>query len=179
MFYKKNINISHPKEIYNFILNHFTYCMNNSGSGKLTIANNVKIYNLDLKCDKEKALDIAFNDIEYADAANELIDAFIIRHNSDYSIYFNGRSYGYICLVKQDSYSSSDSSILPDYIYNRYDYNTFKSKYYINREYEDVLRPLYEVIRDFDKLCDELQRILEERVLEEEAKEEKYLISQV
>ena len=57
MFYKK-VNKNNCKDMYNFIKNHFTYYTLNSWNGLCSIANNVKIYNLDIEGDEWKLLEI-------------------------------------------------------------------------------------------------------------------------
>ena len=48
MFYKKGLDISNTKEMFEFLKGHFTYDTMNTPSGLKSIANNVKIYNLNL-----------------------------------------------------------------------------------------------------------------------------------
>ena len=48
MFYQKGVDISNTKSMFNFLNNHFTYDTMNSWNGLKSIANNVKVYNLNL-----------------------------------------------------------------------------------------------------------------------------------
>ena len=48
MFYKKGVDISNTKSMYNFLKNHEKYDTLNSWNGLKSIANNVKVYNLKL-----------------------------------------------------------------------------------------------------------------------------------
>ena len=48
MFYKTGVDITNDKQMFNFLKNHFEYYTCNSWNGLRSVANNVKLYNLDL-----------------------------------------------------------------------------------------------------------------------------------
>ena len=56
MFYKKGIDITNDKQMFNFLKDHYTYSTMNSWNGLHSIANNVKIYKLNLSGDCYNAL---------------------------------------------------------------------------------------------------------------------------
>ena len=154
MFYKKGLDISNTKEMYEFLKGHFTYDTMNSWNGLRSIANNVKIYNLDLEGDCWNALRYLEDD-EYFNV-NMMIEDWENEHEG-YSVGFNGRSGGYLVLYSEHH----NRNILPDYINDTEDYEDFKN--YIKDYWGGVkyiksdLREYVELVRDFDKLCDSIR----------------------
>ena len=70
MFYKKGVHISNTKQMYEFLNTHFMYDTMNSWNGLKSIANNVKMYNLDLDGDWNNALSFLYEN----DGNNVLMD---------------------------------------------------------------------------------------------------------
>lgn len=154
MFYKKGIDISNTKEMYNFLKNHYTYDTMNSWNGLKSIANNVKIYNLNLDGDYWNALRYLEDD-EYF-TVNMMIEDWEAEHEG-YSVGFNGRSGGYLVLYSKHH----NRNILPDYINDTEDYEEFKNyvkDYWGGVKYlKQELREYTKLVQDFDKLCDEIR----------------------
>jgi hypothetical protein len=156
MFYKTGIDITNDKQMFNFIKDHFTYYTMNCWNGLSTIANNVKLYNLNLEGDWSTALNLLENGgYEYIE---ELINIWEAEHPT-YGVYFNGRSGGYLVLSNKDN----ARTILPEAIEESDTYEEYKEycQYYygsVKRNRPDLV--FYtKLIRDFDKLCDELRSI--------------------
>lgn len=154
MFYKKGIDITNDKQMFNFLKNHFTYYTMNSWNLLESIANNVKLYNLGLSgnCDTVLAL---LEASEY-DTIGFMIADWEKAHPG-YRVIFNGRSYGYLVLT-----SVYDArSILPDEINEAEDYEEYKrycKEFYGSvKDNRDDLRFYTKLVQDFDKLCDELR----------------------
>ncbi len=154
MFYKKGVDISSNKSMFDFLNNHFMYDTMNSWNGLRSIANNVKVYNLQLDGDAYTAL--AFLEDDEYSTINDLIRDWETEHPG-YSVGFNGRSGGYLVLYNDDNYKN----ILPDYLCGFDSYEDFKENY---KDYygsmEDAkyeLREYTKLVQDFDKLCDALR----------------------
>ena len=159
MFYKKGLDISNTKEMFEFLKGHFTYDTMNSWNGLRSIANNVKIYNLDLDGDCWNALRYLEDD-EYFNI-NSMIEDWEAEH-PNYKVGFNGRSGGYLVLYNK----KGNGNVLPDIIIDTEDYEAFKEEctYYYGgvKHYKQELREYVELVRDFDKLCDELRNYVNE-----------------
>lgn len=153
-FYKTGIDITNAKQMWNFLNKHYTYYTMNSWNGLSSVANCVKIYKLGLTGDIWQALAFLESD-EYFEV-NDLIHFWECEHEG-YKVYFNGRSGGYLVLCNDDN----NSSVLPDWIWDYDNYDDFKE--YVREQgwrVKDFLRELREytqLVRDFDKLCDELR----------------------
>ncbi|MBO7079721.1 MAG: hypothetical protein J6W64_07945 [Bacilli bacterium] len=154
MFYKKGVDISNTKSMYNFLKNHEKYDTLNSWNGLKSIANNVKVYNLKLDGDCWKALELLDEDEYYT--INDMIYDFEHTHNYC-RVGFNGRSGGYLVLYNKDN----NCSVLPSEIEDTDDYEDFKEwcKYYYGSvsDYKSELRWYTQLVRDFDKLCDDMR----------------------
>lgn len=152
MFYKK-VNLNNDKEMFEFLDNHFTYYTMNSWNRLFSIANNVKIYNLNLEGDKWVALEMLR--LENYSTINFLIKDWEDLHQG-YNVGFNGRSGGYIILGNK----KNNCNILPDHIADN-DYEGYKEwcKDYQgnvkNNRYE--LQEYTKIVQDFDKLCDDIR----------------------
>lgn len=163
MFYKKGIDITNAKQMFEFLKSHYTYDTMNSWNGLKSIANNVKIYNLDLEGDWDNALSFLYDNNGYSDLVyliNDTIELWEDEHPG-FSVGFNGRSGGYLVLYHE----KHNGNILPSFIID-YDYEDFKEyckDYYGGVKYcKEDLRFYTELVRDFDKLCDELRNIVNE-----------------
>jgi hypothetical protein len=124
-----------------------------------SIANNVKLYNLNLTGDWCTAL--SFIEAGEDFMIHELINLWEIA-NPDYQVSFNGRSGGYLVLA--DKYSNHN--ILPDAVDNCEDYEEYKrycKEYYgsVKANHEE-LRFFTQLVQSFDKLCDELRDYVDE-----------------
>lgn len=159
MFYQKGLDISNTKEMFEFLKNHFQYHTMNSWNGLKSIANNVKIYNLNLDGDHWNALRYLEDD-EYFNV-NMMIEDWEAEHPG-YSVGFNGRSGGYLVLYNKNN----NGNILPDIITDSDDYEEFKQVcidwYGGVKYYKQELRDYVELVRDFDKLCDEIRSYVNE-----------------
>lgn len=159
MFYKKGIDITKDKEMFNFIKEHFTYYTLNSWNGLTSIANKVKLYNLGLSGDWSVAMNL-LDGGEY-ETVNELIREWEREHPS-YTVNFNGRSGGYLVLGnKHNNYS-----IIPDTIFECEDYDEYKRYcrefYGAVKNNRDELVETVRLIQDFDRLCDSLRDFVDQ-----------------
>lgn len=164
MFYKKGIDITNAKQMFNFLRSHYMYDTMNSWNRLKSIANNVKLYNLELEGDWDNALSFLYDnegDNELVFLINDTIENWEDEH-PNYKVGFNGRSSGYLVLYNKDN----NRNILPDEIVDFDTYEEFKEyikdywggvKYFIND-----LRYYTKLVQDFDKLCDELRNIVNE-----------------
>ena len=118
LYRKTNVDICSAKSMHDFLHNHFNYYTMNSWNGLKSIANNVKIYNLNLEGDQWKALERL--EITDYSVVNDLIDSWENDH-PEVKIGFNGRSGGYIVLYRDKGFSD----VLPECIAD-YDYEDFK-----------------------------------------------------
>lgn len=156
MFYKTGIDITNDKQMFNFIVEHFTYYTMNSWNRTRSIANNVKLYNLDLSGDWSVALNLLESDNYFT--INSMIGDWESEHPG-YSVGFNGRSGGYLVL-----YNGACGSVIPDTLdYESYeDYKADMRDYYGSvKANRDELVRVVELVRDFDKLCDELREYVD------------------
>lgn len=172
MFYKK-VNKNNCKEMYNFLKNHFTYYTLNSWNGLHSIANNVKIYNLDIEGDEWKLLEMLQLD-EYFNI-NSLIEEWEQEHKN-YRVFFNGRSGGYLVLANKEDNKHIFDNYQQDFILEADTFEEFKTLLhnanYTLKQYKSELVKMVEIIQDFDKLCDDLvtecQYMLDNYKIEEE-----------
>ena len=152
-FYKK-VNKKSLKAMWNFLVRHPIYLTLNNWNGLYSIANNVKIYNLDLEGDKWLALGLIRND-DYQ-VINNMLQSWENEHNG-YKLGFNGRSGGYIVMYSED-YSGN---VLPNWLTKFTNFETFNETYkdfvgdkkYVRGEMEYYT----ELVQSFDKLCDEIR----------------------
>jgi hypothetical protein len=140
--------------MFNFLRDHFEYYTANSWNGLRSIANNVKIYNLNLAGDWCVALSLLEAD-DY-DTINMFIQDWE-RDHPGYAVGFNGRSGGYLVLTNK----GSARHVLPEEITDSVDYEDYKQ---YCREYlgtvkmnRQVLVDYTKLVQSFDKLCDELR----------------------
>lgn len=162
MFYKKGLDITNTKQMFEFLRNHYMYDTMNSWNRLKSIAHNVKLYNLELEGDWDNALSFLFD--EHSDLVyliNDTIEMWEEEHEG-YVVGFNGRSSGYLVL-----YSNFHSgNILPNMITDYDTYEEFKEacqEYYGGvKYYKSDLQYYTKLVQDFDKLCDELRNIVNE-----------------
>lgn len=159
MFYKKGIDITNDKQMFEFLKNHFTYDTLNSWNGLKSIANNVKVYNLGLDGDCWEALKYLQQD-DYFDV-NSMLEDWEYEHKG-YRLGFNGRSGGYIVMYNDDN----SRSILPDsitYCDNYDEYKTYCKDYYGSiRDARGDLKYYTKLVQSFDKLCDTIRDYVNE-----------------
>lgn len=160
MFYKKGVDITNDKQMFEFLKNHFEYHTMSSWNGLKSIANNVKLYNLGLSGDWCIAYDLLCSG-EY-----ETLE-YIIRdweaEHPGYEVFFNGRSSGYLVLYyKNDNTHVLPCSILESDTYE--DYKEYCKEYYgcSVRANRDELVHFTKLIQDFDRLCDLLRDYCDE-----------------
>jgi hypothetical protein len=167
MFYKTNVDISNTKSMWNFLKEHFTYYTMNSWNRQESIANNVKLYNLNLDGDWTTALNY-LTDAKDCGGLQDMIDGEIHAFNEEYypnyRVGFNGRSSGYLVIYNADD----NCSVLPPCVTSYDTYEDFKEdvKSYWNgynvSDFNRELRDAVELVRDFDKLCDSLRDLVNE-----------------
>jgi len=154
MFYKKGIDITNDRQMFEFLAGHYRYSTLNSWNGLYSVANCVKVYNLNLDGDPWVALQFLEDDEYYA--INDMIRDWEREHQG-YKVGFNGRSGGYLVLYNEHN----NRSILPDFIDDAEDYNDYKEncKYYYGSVKAARSELVYytKLVQDFDKLCDQLR----------------------
>jgi len=168
-FYKNNVDICSPKQLYNFITQHFQYYTMNSWNGIKSIANKVKITDLKLSTQLPADYDtvnavfeIVFNEYDeygFWDDVNEIIRQFEREHQG-FTIYSNGRTGGYLVLAKEHSVIPAVSQSIMD----TEDYEDFK--YESARDWGGVKNRINQLrfygllVRDFDSTCDLIRQVL-------------------
>ena len=154
MFYQPGIDITNDKQMFNFLKDHFQYYTMNSWNRTKSIANNVKLYKLELSGDWCTAFDF-LNDSSY-DEINSMIEDWEFEHKG-YKVGFNGRSGGYLVLYNDNN----NGCILSDDIDECADYEEYKrycTEYYggVKHNRRDLVQTV-KLVQDFDKLCDQLR----------------------
>lgn len=166
MFYTTGVDIASTKSMWNFLHEHFTYYTMNSWNRSKSIANNVKLYNLELDGDWTVAMKYLFDETD-ASCLQLYIDDEIKEfeeRNPYYEVFFNGRSGGYLVLCEKAGHKSA----LPECVAGYYDYEEFKADVksgwngYNVSDFDRELRDAVEIVREFDKLCDRLRDIVNE-----------------
>lgn len=158
MFYKKGINKQSAKSMFDFINDHYTYYTLNSWNLLESIANKVKLYNLDL-IDEDKAFELLYD--EFDNSGLQWMLSTIIKNweyeHPGYVIGFNGRSDGYLVLYNKDNCKSILPEDLLDYdTYEQWKYCEVKWYGWRVKDYLPKLRKYTELIQDFDRLCDNM-----------------------
>lgn len=152
------VNISHCKDMWEFLTNHFTYWTMNSWNGLESIANKVKVWYLPFKHTSEEIFEM----LEATDYAtiNSYIEDWEKDH-PEYKVGFNGRSAGYLVLYNEDN---NDTILQPSELFDWDTYEDFKEYAYgdIETYYKPILRKLTKLVKDFDKLCDDLIDVCDE-----------------
>jgi hypothetical protein len=166
MFYKKYVDIASVKSMWEFLREHPTYSTLNSWNGLRSVAHNVKLYNLKLEGDWSVALQFLYDPAD-SGCLQLLINDFIRdweRDHKGYKVGFNGRSNGYLVLYNEDNYRS----ILPPCVEDYESYEEFKEDVtgpYNGYKVSDFFRELRDtvlIVRDFDRLCDDLRDLVNE-----------------
>lgn len=165
MFYKTGVDISNPKSMWEFLHDHFTYATCNSWNGGRSIAHNVKLYNLKLEGDWTAAARFLFDEQDIGDLQfliQDKLEDFVAEHPM-YRVHFNGRQGGYLVLYNRDN----NGHVLPDWIWDYQTYADFKEDIhnYYGQKVKDFIHDLRvwtELVRDFDRLCDNLRDLVNE-----------------
>lgn len=154
MFYKVGVDITNDRQMFNFLKEHFDYYIMNTWNIAKSVANNVKLYNLDLPGDWTVAMDL-LNAGEY-EVVNDMISDWEDVHPC-YEVSFNGRSGGYLVLCN----SNDHHNVLPEYITDNDTYEEYKQ--WCRDEYGSVkanramLVEYTKLVQSFDRLCDHLR----------------------
>ena len=159
MLYVKGIDITNDNQIFNFLKDHYQYYTLNSWNGLKSIANNVKVYRLNLSGDCYNALTFLQDDDYFT--VNTMIEDWEVEHRG-YKVGFNGRSGGYLVL-----YNANDNkNVLIDEVEYNDDYEGYKE---MCREYFGSVKAaryklveMVKLVQDFDKLCDQLREYVNE-----------------
>lgn len=152
--YYVDVDKTNAKEMFDFLNKHFTYPTLNSWNNLYSIANNVKIYNLQLEGDKWLALGIVENE-EYT-GVNDIIYDWEADHKG-YKVGFNGRSGGYLVMYNENN----NCNVVPNWIADCSDYEEFEET--CKDYYDSVkgaindLKFYVELVQSFDMLCDEIR----------------------
>lgn len=154
MFYKKGIDITNDKQMFEFLKGHYEYFTLSSWNLLKSIANCVKVHKLNLEGDEWNAL--AFLQDEDYYEVNMMIREWERLHKG-YKVGFNGRSGGYLVLYNE----KDNRTILPAIIDDNDTYEEYKEdcKYYYGsvKAARSDLVFYTKLVQDFDKLCDELR----------------------
>lgn len=154
MFYKTGVDITNDKQMFNFLKNHFEYWTMNSWNRLSSVANKVKLYDLDLTGDWSVALSLL--DAGEYDEINMLIHDWEREHRG-YEVTFCGRSGGYLVLTDK----GSCLPVLPEEITCCDSYEEYKEYChdYIGtvRMNRQTLVHYTKLVQSFDRLCDALR----------------------
>lgn len=154
MFYKTGVDITNDKQMFNFLKNHFEYWTMNSWNRLESIANNVKLYNLNLSGDWSVALSL-LEAGEYDTIAMMIMDW--ERENPGYEVQFNGRCGGYLVLTDR----GRNTHVLPDDLLDNDTYEDYKQYChdYIGNVKTNRQTLVYytKLVQSFDRLCDNLR----------------------
>ena len=150
------VNKNSYKDMWEFLRYHYHYDTMNSWNNSISIANNVKLYNLGLSGYYWKLLEIF--EVDNYRTINNMIEVWESEEvDNKYRVGFNGRSGGYLVLYNEDN----NGSVLDSCIYND-TYEDFKSEvqnYYGSlKNYKDRLLEQVELVQKFDLLCNDLVR---------------------
>ncbi len=166
LFRKTGVDICSPKSMFEFICGHSRYDTMNSWNNLKSIANNVKLYNLNLEGDWCTALDYLFDERDIGglqEEINDMIREWELEHRG-YSLGFNGRSAGYLVIYNKEIDGRVNfRNILPECL-DHDNYEDFKEyvRYYgwTLKDMMPELREYTKLIRDFDDLCDNIREVV-------------------
>lgn len=169
MFYKKGIDITNAKQMFEFINGHFKYWTMNSWNNLSSIANNVKVYNLKLDGKWDTALRYLTSDNDIGDLQVEIncrLKDWEADHKG-YALGFNGRSGGYLVMYNEEpSGRVNFRTILPydlDGFDNYEEWKAYlKDNGWLVKDFISTLKEYTQLIQSFDKLCDELRDLVNE-----------------
>lgn len=170
LFQKSGVDICSPKSMFEFINGHFAYYTTAGWSSAKSVANNVKLYNLNLEGDWENALGYLCDENDVGGLQRRIVEAIFEWEDEHpgYSVSFNGRSNGYLVIYNKETDGGINfRNILPDDLTDFDTYEDFKEhvKDYYGWTVKDMIPELREytkLIRDFDKLCDDLRDLVNE-----------------
>lgn len=174
---------------FDYIKEHFTYDIMNSWNGLESIANKVKIYDLNLTSKQiDKFFELVDIDSSYIyDSLAFTIEDFENLTNMD--IFFNGRNGGYLVIVPKFKHYKKNMNLLDLFFDdNIYDYETLKefkkesldtSYGYTNEDINKNLEECYYLLKSFDLLCDLLREELIYILNNAEIKEEKKMVEKI
>ena len=170
LFQKSGVDICSPKSMFEFINGHFAYDTMNSWNNLKSIANNVKLYNLELEGDWENALGYLYDESDVGDLQHQIVETIFEWEDEHpgYAVGFNGRSNGYLVIYNKETDGGINfRNILPNNLTGFDTYEEFKEsiKDYYGWTVKDMipeLREYTQLIRDFDKLCDDLRDLVNE-----------------
>lgn len=155
---------------FEYIKEHYTYNVMNSWNNLESIANNVKIWNLELTNEQiDKFLELLDIDSDYIyDILNILIEDF--EDITGTQIFFNGRNGGHLVMIpKFDEYRKWKNILDLFFDDNIYCYETLKefkkdstdTAYgYTKEDINNKLEQCYYLLKSFDLLCDLLREEL-------------------
>lgn len=179
-YFDKTSRIESTKGKYEYIKNHSTYSTLNSWNCLYSIANNVKIHSIGLTSQQiDKAYELLECE-EFYDTFNFFIQDWETE-NEWHKIGFNGRSGGYLVLYNKtnnscavnDDYWNWDSykDFLQSFIDSGYTFREAQkqAKYQVESDFE--------IVKNFDKLCDDLRRELIYMIDNAEISKEEYQIT--
>lgn len=150
----KGVDISSLKSMWNFLHWHFTYSTLNSWNRLYSIANRVKLYDLDLEGDYSVAMNF-LNQESYM-TINMMIEDWEVDHPG-YKAGFNGCNGGYLVLYND----KNNCSVLPSDLFDFDTYEDCLNHLHNYGEslsaYQHTLRVLTQLVRDFDELCNNLR----------------------
>lgn len=155
---------------FEYIKEHYTYNVMNSWNNLESIANNVKIWNLELTSEQiDKFLELLDIDSDYIyDILNILIEDF--EDITGTQIFFNGSNGGHLVMIpKFDEYRKWKNILDLFFDDNIYCYETLKefkkdstdTAYgYTKEDINNKLEQCYYLLKSFDLLCDLLREEL-------------------
>lgn len=174
---------------FEYIKEHYTYNVMNSWNNLESIANNVKIWNLELTNEQiDKFLELLDIDSDYIyDILNILIEDF--EDITGTQIFFNGRNGGHLVMIPKFEKYKKHMNILDLFFDdNIYEYETLRefkkdsldvSYGKTNADINENLEQCYYLLKSFDLLCDLLREELIYILEKAEIKEEKEIVEQI
>ena len=168
---------------FDYIHNHYYYYTMHSWNGLKSLANNVKVWNLPLTSEQRNKFFELCSDEQLETQLYDVINSIIYDYeakNKTFEAYFNGRSGGYLVLTQKkhngniidDEHIENDSydALIKYFVeYNGWSFRDAQAeaKRRINQDFE--------IVKEFDELCDELLHnliyILDNCTIEEEKEE--------
>ena len=158
MSYKKKLE---------YIDRFFKYWTMNPWNRTQSFAFNIKVYNIIPKDLRDKAYDLlGIDDPTFWKYVSNETNS-IVKHfcGNNYSVYTNGRSGGYLVLMKDNDYSYFNSAIndLSDIL------GLYENGYYEDYQYEverrgDFIDSVFHTVRQFKRACGYIQRFYIETI---------------